>query len=221
MKLELSNLRFPAMLPSGEMVLRRCTPVIHKDKQMPAFGGRELRARGIWTPSGSKADEGMVLWDLSSGTRPRFEFPVYAGLLDIDLTDVTGRTHLGWWLSHKAKAATRHGPDGGRKIGGVEDLNPEFRASAFFRIGEPCLASVSRHRHGGLAIRLDQCHRVDSYGAVFESHHHWCHIDHCVTEIDMEDHTELPDGSRLVDAFVLLSVARRVAMLDDQTGEGL
>lgn len=49
--------------------------------------GRPVVPRGIWMPSGPKADEGLVCWDRSSGTRERIEERVYAGLLAIDAAD--------------------------------------------------------------------------------------------------------------------------------------
>ncbi len=86
----------PGTIPG---LLRRCSPVVHVTlTRVPVPNGKPVPCRGTWHPCGPKGDEGLVCWDRSFGSKPRVEFPVYAGLLRLDLDDPTGQAHAAWWV---------------------------------------------------------------------------------------------------------------------------
>ncbi len=77
------------LLDCPELLRRRGVLVVHPDKTLLP-SGKTVWRRGVWVPSGPKADEGMVLWDRSYGTLPRVQERVYAGRLLVDVAQEGG-----------------------------------------------------------------------------------------------------------------------------------
>lgn len=106
-RFRLEECSVPGIIPG---LLRRCSPILQLPpyKQNSKFDlPAHLRAsatnirRGVWFPGRVKDDEGSVCWD--KWADERWEGPVYAGRVRLDLTDWTGRQHGLLWAAAKQK----------------------------------------------------------------------------------------------------------------------
>lgn len=180
----------PITLPGNITgLLRRGSPVFWLDERTPWV----VTWAGPWPES--DIDEGTIAL-VAPGSSPCIGQDCNATNLALDLTDATGRAHAAWWLESR-HVLRRHWPYRAGAYVSVGAMHERDKAGrcVYVNIGD-VLYYVSRPvRRPGYLVSATTVPTL--------------------ADLDPNDKTTLPDGSRRVDAEALRRVCLHVARMGE------